>query len=243
MTNVAIVQARMGSTRLPGKVLQDIAGRTMLARVVERASRCRSLDGVVVATTTGLEDDAIVEECRSVGVPVARGSREDVLDRYYRAAAERDADPIVRLTSDCPLLDPGVMGEVLDLFQKEGPDYASNVIVRTFPQGLDVEVVSRAALATAWREAKEPFERVHVTPFLYRHPERFRLANLTAGGDFSVHRWTVDEPRDLEFVRAVYARLGADGRFGWGEILDLLRREPGLLEINHGVRQKSLEEG
>jgi spore coat polysaccharide biosynthesis protein SpsF len=243
MTTVAIVQARMGSTRLPGKVLQDIAGRTMLARVVERASRCRSVDAVVVATTTGAEDDAIVETCRSLGVAVVRGSREDVLDRYYRAAKGRDADPIVRLTSDCPLLDPEVMEEVIALFRKEKPDYASNVTVRTFPQGLDVEVVSLAALTTAWREATEPFERVHVTPFLYRHPERFRLANLTAGGDYSAHRWTVDEPRDLEFVRAIYVRLGADGRFGWRSILDLLWREPELLEINRGVRQKSLEEG
>jgi len=243
MRTVAIVQARMGSTRLPGKVLQDIGGRTMLARVVEQASRAKLLDAVVVATTTGPADEAIVEECRSLRVPAFRGSEQDVLDRYHDAAHAHDADPVVRITSDCPLLDPDIVDEVISLFRREGPDYASNVTARTFPQGLDVEVFSRRALDRAWEDARQPYERVHVTPFIYQHGDRFRLATLKADRDYSGYRWTVDTPEDLTFVRNVYDRLGGHGRFGWRDVLSLLEREPRLTDINRGVRQKSLEEG
>lgn len=243
MKTLAIVQARMGSTRLPGKVLQDIGGKTMLARVLERAERSRLIDGVCVATTTGPEDDAIEEECRGLRVPVFRGSSEDVLDRYHRAARKFDADPVVRITSDCPLLDPDVLDDVVGLFRKETPDYASNVATRSFPQGLDVEVFRSAALEAAWREATKPFERVHVTPFIYQHPDRFRLATLRADADYSGNRWTVDTTDDMAFVRAVYARMGGDGRFGWRAILELLAREPQLADLNRHVRQKTLEEG
>lgn len=243
MKTLAIVQARMGSTRLAGKVLEDIGGRTMLARVVERAERSRLLDGVRVATTTGPEDDAIVEECRQLDVPVHRGSAEDVLDRYRGAAVRFEADPIVRITSDCPLLDPEVLDEAIALFRKEEPDYASNVTVRSFPQGLDVEVFRRSALEAAWREATKPYERVHVTPFLYQHPDRFRLTTLRAEADYSEYRWTVDTAEDLVFVRAVYSRLRGDGRFGWRDVLQLLEREPQLADLNRHVRQKALEEG
>ncbi|OGS47955.1 MAG: hypothetical protein A3K68_07845 [Euryarchaeota archaeon RBG_16_68_13] len=243
MKTVAIVQARMGSTRLPGKVLKDIGGRTMLARVIERTSRSKLIDRIVVATTTESVDEPVVAESTNLKVPIFRGSQEDVLDRYYRAAEEQDADPIVRITSDCPLVDPEVIDQVLALYRREMPDYASNVITRTFPLGLDVEVLSRDALARAWRLATKPFERAHVTPFIYQRPDRFRLAALRADQDYSKYRWTVDTPEDLEFVRAVYACLGVDGHFGWREILSLVEREPTLAAINRGVRQKALEEG
>ncbi len=243
MRTVAIVQARMGSTRLPGKVLKDVGGRSMLARVLERTAGAKLLDRVVVATTTAPGDDAVVKECRARKVPVFRGSEEDVLDRYHGAALEHDADPIVRITSDCPLTDPGIVDDVLELYHTERPDYASNVVSRTFPLGLDVEVVRQSALEVAWKEAKKPYERVHVTPFIYQNADRFRLSTLKAKENYSRLRWTVDTPQDLEFVRAVYARLGSDGRFGWRDVLELLDREPALENINRGVSQKSLEEG
>ncbi len=243
MKTVAIIQARMGSTRLPGKVLMDIGGRTMLARVVERTRRARRIEAVVVAATAEPRDDAIVEECRRLDVPVTRGSVEDVLDRYRRAATDSSADPIVRITSDCPLLEPAVVDQVVEAFQLGHPDYASNVLERTFPQGLDVEVVGRAALERAWNAAKQPYERVHVTPYIYQHPDVFRLLGVRADGDYGGYRWTVDTAEDLAFVREVYARLGADGRFGWRDILQLLENEPHLLELNRHVRQKALEEG
>lgn len=243
MKTVAIIQARMGSTRLPGKVLMDVGGSTMLARVVERTRRARGIDAVVVAATIDRRDDAILAECRSLDVPVTRGSEEDVLDRYHRAAAEHHADPVVRITSDCPLLEPAVLDQTLDAFREGHPDYASNVLERTFPQGLDVEVMRRDALERAWRAAKQPYERVHVTPYIYQHPDAFRLLAVRADGDYSGYRWTVDTAEDLAFVREIYSRLGRDGQFGWRDVLDLLRREPRLAEINRHVRQKSLEEG
>ncbi len=243
MKPIAIIQARMGSTRLPGKVLMDIGGRSMLARVVERTRQSKCVDGTIVAATTNPQDEALVSECRNLAVPLFRGSEDDVLDRYYRAAIEHDADPVVRITSDCPLLDSQVVDQVVASFVETSPDYASNVTSRTFPLGLDVEVVSREALDRAWREADKSYERVHVTPYINRHPERFRLATVSAGQDYSGYRWTVDTPEDLAFVRAVYARLGRNGRFGWRDVLALVRREPGLIELNRGVRQKALEEG
>ena len=215
----------------------------MLARVLERTARAKLLDQVVVATTTAPADEAIVTHCQTLNIPVFRGSEEDVLDRYRGAALEHDADPIVRITSDCPLVDPDIVDEVLALYSTDRPDYASNVASRTFPQGLDVEVIRRGALELAWREARESHERVHVTPFIYQNRDRFRLATLNADQDYSRLRWTVDTAQDLEFVRAVYARLGSEGRFGWRNVLELLRREPALEDINRGIRQKSLEEG
>lgn len=243
MKTVAIVQARMGSTRLPGKVLMDIAGKTMLARVVERARRAKRLDAVVVAATVDSRDDAIAGECRRIGVPLFRGSQEDVLDRYYRCAVDQAADPVVRITSDCPLLDPEVVDRVVASFLLERPDYTSNVVERTYPQGLDVEVVRMEALARAWREAKQPYERAHVTPYVYQHPDRFRIAGVEAERDYSRHRWTVDTADDLAFVRAVYGELGAEGHFGMEQVLDLLEREPRIAELNAHVRQKALEDG
>ena len=242
MTTLAIVQARMGSTRLPGKVLAELGGRPMLARVVERLRRARTLDGVVVATSRGAGDDPVARLCAELGVPVYRGSEEDVLDRYARAAEEFGADVVVRITADCPLVDPAVVDLVVERFRAADADYASNTLERTYPQGLDVEVFRREALEAAAQEAKEPWERAHVTPFLYRHPERFALASVRQERDASRHRWTVDTPEDLELVRELYAGVG---RFdaGWLEVLELVEGEPALTGINASVRQKRLEEG
>jgi len=242
MKVVAIVQARMGSTRLPGKVLMDLEGETILARVIERLRRAKYIAEVLIATTDRPNDDAIVAECRSLSAAVSRGDEEDVLDRYYRAAQLSKADVVVRVTSDCPLIDPEITDMTIAAFLEARPDYASNVQVRTYPRGLDTEVISVEALAKAWRQARKRYEREHVTPYIYEHPEEFRLLSVSGEGDYSAHRWTVDTPEDLEFVRAVYGGLGRDGEFSWRDVLGLLAREPALVELNRAVRQKAVHE-
>ena len=242
MKVVAIIQARMGSTRLPGKVLKDLEGETVLARVVNRLRRASLVTDLLVATTDRAEDDAIVKECRSLSVAVSRGDHDDVLDRYFRAAQLAKADVIVRITSDCPLIDPEVTDKTLAAFMEARPDYASNSLVLTYPRGLDTEVMSFAALGRAWQGARKPYEREHVTPYIYEHPAEFRLLSVTDDADHSGQRWTVDTAEDLEFVRAIYARLEGNA-FLSGEVLDLLEREPGLMELNRSVVQKALREG
>jgi spore coat polysaccharide biosynthesis protein SpsF len=243
MKVVAIVQARMASTRLPGKVLLDLAGRTMLARVVRRVRRAAGIDEAVVATTEALGDEAIVEECRRLEVACFRGSEPDVLDRYHGAAAAHQAEVVVRITADCPLIDPGETGRVIREFLGGQPDYASNILRRTYPRGLDTEAISAATLARAWREANEPYQRTHVTPYIYQHPQRFRMLSVTGEEDLSAHRWTVDSPDDLELARAIYLRMSGEDTFSWRDLLRLLEDQPWLGELNRHVRQKQLVEG
>ncbi|MDT7947017.1 MAG: glycosyltransferase family protein [Thermoflexus sp.] len=242
MKTVAIVQARMGSTRLPGKVLQDLAGEPMLARVVNRTCRAKTLQEVVIATTTNTVDDVIVKLCEARGWSWFRGSEEDVLDRYYRAAKKYQADFIVRITSDCPLIDPEVIDQVVQEFLERQPevDYASNTWPRrTFPRGLDTEVMRMDVLERAWREDRNPAWREHVTPYIYRNPDRFRIHNVVSPVDYSAMRWTVDTQEDLAFVRQIYDYFGHD-RFSWREVLKVLEEHPEWLEINRGVRQKRI---
>lgn len=243
MKIVAMIQARTSSTRLPGKVLREIEDKTMLARVVERVQRAKKIDELLVATTDRAADDAILEECKRLAVKVSRGDQDDVLDRYYRAAQLAKAEVIVRITSDCPLIDPAVIDKTVDAFVEAKPDYASNALERTYPRGLDTEVFSFTALSRAWQEAHKPYERSHVTPYIYEHPEKFKLLSVTGQADFSSHRWTVDTTEDLEFVRAIYARFKENPEFSGRDVLDLLEREPELAEINRGVMQKALHEG
>lgn len=237
---MAIVQARMESTRLPGKVLKDLAGETMLARVINRLRATKLIHEVVVATTNLTGDNAIVAECRRYGVPVVQGDQDDVLDRYFQAAHLGKADVVVRITSDCPLIDPEITEKTIRAFLENQPDYASNTIVRTYPRGLDTEVICLKALSRAWREARKPYEREHVTPYLLEHPSEFVLLAVTGGVDYSGFRWTVDTPEDLEFVQAVYSRLGGAAAFSWRDVLELLDREPELLELNRSVTQKPI---
>ena len=232
----------MGSTRLPGKALAEIEGRTMLARVVERVRRIAGLSEVVVATTLDERDEPIIQECDCIGVSVFRGSENDVLDRHWQVCQAYQADGVVRISSDCPLIDPGVSTRVLEVFLRECADFAANDLKPSYPVGLGTEIMTATALARAWREAKQPYERQHVAPYIYRHPEYFRLINVAAPSDYSHLRWTVDTPQDLEFVRAVYARLNGSGMFDWQAVLDLLPREPALLELNRNIRQKAIEE-
>jgi spore coat polysaccharide biosynthesis protein SpsF len=239
---VAIIQARTGSARLPGKVLQDIAGQSMLARVVNRVRRARLIDEVLVATTDQPADDAVVQECKRCSVAVFRGDEDDVLDRYFRAAQLTRAEVLVRITSDCPLIDPEVVDKTVQAFLDVRPDYASNVVVRTYPRGLDTEVVSLPALERAWRLARQSYERTHVTPYIYDHPAEFKIVSVTAPEDYSRYRWTVDTAEDLEFVRAIYTRL-KDENFRSPDVFELLEREPLLLDINREVAQKAVHQG
>jgi spore coat polysaccharide biosynthesis protein SpsF len=241
---VAIVQARMGSSRLPGKVLAEIGGQPMLAHVLHRAERIPGVDRCLAATTTESSDAAIVTLCEDLGYACFRGHPTDVLDRYFHAADDSDADVIIRITGDCPLLDSHVSGQVLSAFMQASPplDFAANRLPdhRTYPIGLDTEVCSMRALATAHREAKAPHEREHVMPFLYEHAGRFRIRLVDADRDLSHMRWTVDTAEDLEFVRSVYAGMAPAVDFGMQEVLALLDRRPALLKINAQVQHRDL---
>jgi len=225
----------MTSSRLPGKVLADVAGRPLLDHVVRRVQRARTIDLTVVATTERTTDDAVADFCGRRELPCFRGSEEDVLDRYYRAAVHFQAAVIIRLTADRPLLDPAVIDRVVEQFQAGDYDYVSNSVERSFPDGLDTEVFRRAALDRAWREASLKSEREHVTPYIWKNPGLFRLGQVKNGRDLSSLRWTVDLPQDLDFVRRVYESLGANRCFGMEEVLTLLQASPELGRINAGI--------
>lgn len=236
MITAAIIQARMGSTRLPGKVLADLSGRQVLAWVVRAAAAITGVDRVVVATSTAHGDDAIAEWCAHAGIVCARGSEADVLDRYVEAARAVHADVVLRITADCPLLDPAVCAEVLALLRLTGADYASNVGPSTWPDGLDCEVLTAVALEAAGRDATAPPDREHVTPFVRHNRHRFLVRNLPCPiPDLQKHRWTLDRPEDLEFLRRVARHLPADRAPSYLEVLAVLDRHPELTALNaHG---------
>ncbi len=243
MNVVTIIQARMGSTRLPGKVMLDLCGKTVLARVVERVRRAKFAGALVVATTMELPDNAIVDECRRLDVNVFRGSEHDVLDRYYQAAKQFGADAIVRLCSDCPLIEPELVDKTVQEFLTFRPDYASNALDRTYPRGLDTEIMTWDALARCWREAQAFYQRSHVTPCIYENPDRFDILRVAGDADYSDHRWTLDTEEDLAFIRAVYSRMPDADVFSWRDVLALLEREPELAELNQHIHQKALQAG
>jgi spore coat polysaccharide biosynthesis protein SpsF len=210
----------------------------MLSRQLERIRRARLIDDIVVATSDRPEDDPISQLAEAEGARVYRGSLDDVLDRFYRAALPLRPDHVVRLTADCPLADWDVIDRLIEFRAAGGFDYASNALRPTWPDGLDAEVVTFGALETAWREATLPVEREHVMPFITRRPERFRLGSLEADRDLSAMRWTVDEPRDYAFVSQVYGRLyPSNPAFTTQDVLDLLTAEPGLADMNAGIER------
>jgi spore coat polysaccharide biosynthesis protein SpsF len=239
---VAIIQARTASSRLPGKVLLDIGGEPMLVRVVERTRRAKWIDEVGIATTTEAGDDMVAELCRSRGYPVYRGDQFDVLDRYYRAAQQFQAQVIVRLTADCPVIDPDVVDDTIQAFFDSGAEFAANRLPpprkRTYPIGLDTEVVSFTALERAWKEAAEPYEREHVMPYFYDQEGRFKIRLVEHEPDYGALRWTVDTMEDLALLREIYSRFGNRDDFGWKDILALLESEPQLSQINAQVKAK-----
>ena len=235
MSLVAVLQARFSSSRFPGKVLKLLLGEPMLKRQLDRIGRATCIDRLVVATSTEASDDPIASLCDSMDVNCYRGSLDDVLDRTYQAAARANADTVMRLTGDCPLVDPAILDTLIEYFWTGGYDYASNTIEPTFPDGLDAEVMHFRCMEAAWHESDLPSEREHVTPFIYNRPDRFRLGSFRGEEDLSGLRWTVDERADFEFVTEVYQALYPDNpQFRSAEILDLLRRRPELVEINVG---------
>ena len=240
MVTVAIIQARMGSSRLPGKVLERFGGKTALDHCVERTRACPAIDEVIVATTTAPQDDVLVETCRARGWRWSRGSENDVLDRYYQAAAEVKPAHVVRITSDCPLNDPAVISALIQRYLATGADYASTSYPRaTFPLGISAEIVRYEALARAWREDQNPAWREHVTPYVYRHPELFRLEGLAAEADYSHHRWTLDTPEDARLIRTLFDHFG-DRPFGWRDALAAVEARPDWQAINAAIVQKKV---
>jgi spore coat polysaccharide biosynthesis protein SpsF len=235
MKTVAIIQARMGSTRLPGKVLMDICGKPMLERVVERTKRAKLIDRVIVATTDEKQDNPIASLCKKNKYPVYRGEHLDVLTRYYMAAAFVQADTIVRITADCPLIDPNVIDRMVGLFYKHKVDYATNRLPEqwggwTYPVGLDVEIFSWEALERACHEANTPDEREHVTLYFYDDmPHKFTNFAITPRGfkillykhmpPYKHLRWTVDTAEDLKRVRGIYQQFNGRDDFSWKEAL------------------------
>ncbi len=235
MKTVAIIQARMGSTRLLGKVLGEIEGKPMLWHLINRLGYCKLLDNLVIATTTKKRDDILADFCRRNGIDFYRGSEEDVLDRYYHAAKDFGIDVIVRITSDCPLIDPEIVDIIIQKYisQKDHLDGASNILFRTYPTGLDTELVSSDALERCYNLADTKYQRSHVMPYIYDHLEEFNIYSLKNEDDLSSLRWTVDEEADMRFVKEVYARLYEENSiFYMREILDVLDKEPHLRKIN-----------
>lgn len=242
MTTVAIVQARMGSSRLPGKVLRDLAGDTMLARVVQRLRAARAIDQIVIATTTSAADDAIVREAGRLGAGVHRGSETNVLSRYVDAASAWRADVVVRVTADCPLLDPGVVDSVVEALFVAPVDYASNTHVRTFPRGLDVEALHRDTLERIGRLGVSAAAREHVTAFVMESPALFAVRQVRADQDDSDLRWTVDTDDDLALVRALYERFDlATNPIAYRGVVAAVRETPELASINAHITQKPWE--
>jgi spore coat polysaccharide biosynthesis protein SpsF len=235
---VTVVQARTGSSRLPNKVMLPLAGKPLLVRMVERVQAAKLAGTVVVATTTNSQDDLIEELCRREGILCFRGHPTDLLDRHYRAGKHFDADAVVKIPSDVPLIDPKIIDKVLGtyLLNPDAYDYVSNLHPPSYPDGNDVEVMYMGALEIAWREAKRGFEREHTTPFLWESPERFSIANVAweTGLDYSMtHRWTIDYEEDYMFIDAVYEALYPyDPLFGLGDILALLELRPEIADLN-----------
>lgn len=261
MKTITIIQGRMNSSRLPGKILLEIAGQPMLARVYVRAARASTVKDTLFATTEEPSDDLVAEYCDLSGIPLYRGSQFDVLDRYYRAAALTKAEVVVRVTADCPVIDPALIDVVVRTLAEGGFDFACNRLPppwkRTFPIGLDVEACTFRALRRAWSEATEPQHREHAMPYLYEgvrlstvnrqletgtSSRGFKVALLHHTSDFGDYRWTVDTAEDLEFIRQVYGRFDGRDDFAWTDVLELVHNEPQLMEINAGVRHKTLDD-
>jgi len=240
MRILIVIQARTGSSRLPGKILLPLAGRPLLERMVERVRASALASEIVVATTTDRSDDPVRMLCSTIGVECFSGDPLDLLDRHYQAALRYEADVAVKIPSDCPLIDPRVIDRVLDFYIRHSDDYdfVSNLHPPSYPDGQDVEAMPIDILRTAWREATRPMEREHTTPFIWERPERFRIGNLRweSGLDYSMtHRWTIDYPEDYQFLAAVYDALHDDNAqhpFGVDDVLRYLERRPETAEIN-----------
>lgn len=235
INTVAIVQARLSSSRLPGKVLKELCGKPVLKHVLDRLECCSMVNSVVVATTRDESDEALVQWCEEQNIDYYRGEREDVLSRFYECAIEYDADNIVRVTSDNPLVDPSIVDSTIELFIEKGADYGSNSLKKTFPHGLDVEVLTFEALEESHREATEYYEREHVTQFIRHRPQRYHLCNLESDGDWNDIRVTLDEDVDLQLIKLLIRLLGENVDFY--ALKKLFSEYPALTRVNASARE------
>lgn len=240
MKIIAITQARIGSSRLPAKVLKEIDGKSLLQIHIERASKARLIDKLIVATTIEPDAIAICELCNKLSVAYYQGSTNDVLDRFYQVCLIEKPDYIVRITSDCPLIDPVVIDAVIEPCIKGGCDYASNTIYPTFPDGIDVEVFSFTALQKAWHQAKLPSEREHVTPFIWKNAQHhngqmFKSFSLAMQQNFSHYRLTVDDPQDFELIKELVENKGSS--LPWMNYVEYMKQHPWLFEINGATKR------
>jgi len=239
---VIIVQARMQSTRLPKKVLMRVLDTPLLNFLIERLRRVRNAKNMLVATTKETDDEAIVQFCDKSGVQCYRGDENDVLDRYLQAAKAVDADPIIRITADCPLIDPEVVEQVIQVYLNHEFDYVSNTLIRTYPRGMDTEVFSRKSLEVSAFHAKEQSEKEHVTLYLYRHPERFKLENVACQKNLSKYRLTVDTKEDFKLIKSVIEGLyPKKPQLTLEDIIRFLDNHPELIQINRHIVQKQIE--
>ena len=245
MKKTLIIQARMGSSRLPGKVLLDLQGRPVLEWVVRRGAQAAFVDEVLVATTVNVADDPIEKWCLEHGIACFRGSEFDVLDRFYQASLSVHSDLIIRVTADCPLIDPKVIDDTIRHFLNTGADFTANRLPppwhRTFPIGLDVEVVSFMNLKKAWQEAREPFEREHVMPWFYSVPGRFKVEILDHYPDYGNHRWTIDTLDDYLLLQEIFKRLSDPLQASWYDVLKIIEQNPDLERINESTHAKQVD--
>lgn len=239
MNVMIIVQARMTSTRLPGKVLKKVLGKPLLEYQIERLKRVENASGIVIATTTNHTDDPVVELCQRLQIPFWRGPEEDVLARYYEAANAFGADVVVRVTADCPVIDPAIVGDAIAYYMAN-KQYYDYVRLENYPRGLDAEVFPASVLEECYHEATAQPDREHVTPFIYRQPERYHVKKMYCQHDYSHYRWTVDTPEDFELIRRIITELYPDKpEFGLDDVLMVIKRHPQWCKINHAVQQKS----
>lgn len=240
---VATIEARMRSSRLPGKVLMSAAGRPLLQHMVERLARASTLDAIVIATTTDGSCDPIEELAARLGVGCYRGSEDDVLGRVLEAAQSAQADVIVETTGDCPLIDPSIVDRVIETFLAADVDYCTNVLGRTYPPGMDVQVFPRAVLEEVAALTDDPVDHEHVSIYIYDHPKRFRLLDVPSGldPDVATLRLTLDTPEDYQLIRTIFEELyPSHPEFGFNDVLELLRRRPELRRINERIRPRAV---
>lgn len=245
MNVVCIVQARVGSTRLPEKVLKKICGKTVLEHDIDRLKQIKSLDKIVIATTTLEADNKIEKLVKELGIDCFRGSSEDVLSRYYFAAKEHKADIVVRITSDCPLIDYEISDKIIEYYLNnlEKYDYVSNTIDRTYPRGLDTEVFSFKSLEKSYNEAEKQYEREHVTPYIYQSTDKFRTSQYKNGTNYSNYRWTLDTEEDFKLISIIYDNLYRENKlFNFYDILKFIDKNPHIVKINEHIKQKKLGE-
>lgn len=241
MKVIAIIQARMGSSRLPGKVLKQVNGKALLLHQVNRLKNCQKIHQIVIATTIKSEDDQIVELCKNNNIDFFRGSEDDVLERYYETWKSFGGDVIVRLTSDCPLIEPNVVDATIQYYLDNKFDYISNTIERTFPRGLDTEVFSSEVLDVAFNNATLIRDREHVTAYLYTHPEIFNIGLYKDESDYSFYRLTVDTEEDFQVIKNIYeAYKGKEEKLNYSAIITLMKDNPNWKKINEHIEQKKI---